>query len=155
MIFYGQEAPPQAIEGLNDIVVPESIALVPQTVGWVILLAVAIGAVVAAGIALRRRYLRNAYRREALALVPSTPLPELPALVKRVALAAAPRTEVAAPTGDAWLAFLDRTYGGTSFSQGPGRMLATLSFAPLPDDRSGSADELRALVSLWVRKHRV
>src|SRR5262245_3171457 len=39
-------------------------------------------------------------------------------LVRRTALAAFPRQEVASLAGPAWLAFLDRSYGGHEFSQG-------------------------------------
>lgn len=147
-------AVPQGLENLNDIVVPEPVSLVPQSVGWIIL-AVVIMAVLATWAVLAwRRYRRNAYRREALAQVESTPLNALPALVKRVALAAAPRAQVAALTGDDWLAFLDRTYGGDVFTNGPGRPLAALSFEPAAIDQRSAAD-LRHLVALWIRKHHV
>ena len=155
MALHTQEVSAQrALESLNDIIVPEPVSLMPQTAGWLVLCFVIVAALTAWAVLARRRYRRNAYRREALAIVDSTPLTELPALVKRVALAAAPRTEVAALTGDAWLVFLDRTYGGDGFSNGPGRLLATVSFEPVPDDLRASAD-LRNLTALWIRKHRV
>jgi hypothetical protein len=84
-----QEAQPSPVlEGLNDIVVPEPVSLVPQTLGWAVV-AVAVIALLAVGALLAwRRHRKNAYRRAALALVDTTPLSALPALVKRVALAA-------------------------------------------------------------------
>ena len=155
MVFPPQEAAaPQTLEGLNDIVVPDPVSLMPQTVGWIILGAIVVAVLVTFTVLAWARYRRNAYRREALALVESTPLAALPALVKRVALAVAPRTDVASLTDDAWLAFLDRTYGGTGFSSGPGRPLASLSFDPaVPDQRE--SEDLRQLVALWIRNHRV
>lgn len=149
-----EAAAPQTLEGLADIVVPEPVSLMPQTVGWIVLGVIVIALLATVAVRAWRRLRRNAYRREALALVESTPLIALPALVKRVALAAAPRTEVASLTGDAWLTFLDRTYGGDGFTNGPGRLLATVSFSPAPDDQRSSAD-LRNLVAIWIRKHRV
>ena len=155
MALHAQEASaPQALEGLNDIVVPEPVSLVPQTAGWIVLGVVIIAALTAWAAFAWRRYRRNAYRREALDLLDTTPPQELPALVKRVALAATPRTEVASLTGDPWLEFLDRTYGGNGFSNGPGRALATLSFAAAAPD-AGVPGELHDLVALWIRKHRV
>lgn len=142
------------VEGLNDIVVPAPVSMMPQTIGWVVLGAIAVLTVVAAVLWARRRYVRNAYRREALAVLDQTPLAALPALVKRVALAAVPRTEVAALTGDAWLAFLDRTYGGRGFTSGPGKALASVSFDPAAADERSAAD-LRQLVARWIRRHRV
>ncbi|KPK14138.1 MAG: hypothetical protein AMJ67_16675 [Betaproteobacteria bacterium SG8_41] len=149
-----QAAGAQALEGLNDIVVPEPVSLLPQAPGWIALGVVAIALLVTFAVLALRRYRRNAYRREALMLVEATPLDSLPALVKRVALAAAPRAEVASLTGDDWLAFLDRSYGGDGFSDGPGRALASLSFEPSAIDQRSSAD-LRDLVATWIRKHRV
>jgi hypothetical protein len=150
-----QEASAQrALESLNDIIVPEPVSLLPQTAGWIVLGVVILAVLAAWAVFARRRYRRNAYRREALELLDATPPHALPALVKRVALAAEPRTAVAALTGDSWLVFLDRSYGGDGFSNGPGRALATLSFAPAaPDARV--PDELHDLVALWIRKHRV
>jgi hypothetical protein len=144
----------QALEGLNDIVVPEPVSLLPQAPGWIALGVFIIALLVTIAVLAWRRYRRNAYRREALALVESTALDSLPALVKRVALAAAPRAEVASLTGDDWLAFLDRTYGGDGFTNGPGRALAALSFQPAALDQRSSA-ALRQLVATWIRKHRV
>jgi Ca-activated chloride channel family protein len=143
------------LEGLNDIVTPESIPLVPQTIGWLVLLIVVIVATLAIVVVVRRRYRRNAYRREALEIVNDTPLAELPALVKRVALVHAPRSDIAALTGDEWLQYLDRSYGGNGFTEGPGRILATLSFDPSAAAQVASTEELRALISTWVRKHDV
>lgn len=144
----------QALESLNDIVVPDPVSLLPQTVGWIVLCVFLFAALAAWAVFAWRRYRKNAYRREALALIDSTPLTELPALVKRVALATAPRTDVAALTGDAWLAYLDRTYGGDGFTNGPGRLMATVSFEPAPEELRVATD-LRSLAALWIRKHRV
>lgn len=44
-------------------------------------------------------------------------------LIRRFVLSLYPRQQVAALTGDEWLAFLDRTGGNGDFSQGIGRIL--------------------------------
>ena len=155
MPFGIQEAQaPPTLEGLNDVVVPEPVSLMPQSIGWVVLGVAVLAVLGVVALLVWRRHRRNAYRRAALAQVQATPLVALPALVKRVALAAAPRAEVAALTGEAWLAFLDRTYGGNGFTNGPGRALASLSFDPAAADEQ-SAAELRRLVALWIGRHRV
>lgn len=130
---------------------PEPVPLWPQTAGWLwlglILLALAIWLV-------RRWLLRwraNAYRRAALRQVgaagedPSI----LAAILRRTALAAFPRAQVAGLYGEAWLAFLDQAYGGTGFSKGPGRALAQA-----PYNTGGEATGLAALAGEWIRRHR-
>ena len=54
-------------------------------------------------------------------------------------------------SGDAWLAFLDRTGQTTTFSQGPGQALADLAYEPNPPR---PAPELVAAVRHWIRHHR-
>ena len=80
-------------------------------------------------------------------------LDELPGLLKRVALVAYPRIDVASLTGDAWLGFLDGTLGTTDFSQGPGRVLPELAYAS-PDVSDKDAAELLKLSASWIRHHR-
>lgn len=45
-------------------------------------------------------------------------------LLRRVCMALAPRTEVAAMTGEPWLELLDSLHNSREFSEGPGRALA-------------------------------
>ena len=95
---------------------------------------------------------------------------KLPALVKRTVLVFSPREQVANLTGEAWLAFLDATYrekrySGTShpgtadgavFTQGPGRILPSLSVWPEKRLRKLPENEVNALLNLlrkWIRRH--
>ena len=57
--------------------------------------------------------------------------------LKRVALEAYPRAEVAALSGDRWLAFLDRAVGEPSFSRGAGRVFGTQQYRPVLDFDAG------------------
>jgi Domain of unknown function (DUF4381) len=88
------------------------------------------------------RWRRQAYRRAGLrelrviaARLDAAPeraaaLVALVALLKRVALVAYAREQVAALSGDAWLTFLDRTGGTARFARGPGAVLAAVSSRP-------------------------
>ena len=78
----------------------------------------------------------NRYRREALAelkriaqapteMAAQQVAAELSLLVRRTTLAAFPREQVAPLAGETWLAFLDRSVGGTEFTDGAGRLLAS------------------------------
>ena len=162
-----------ALEGLHDIVVPEAVAWVPQTAGWY-LLGVGVLAIVARGLyALFRHHQANRYRRTALdqlaaieaRVSASDPEPaergralaDLPALLKRTALGAGARRDIASLTGDAWLAYLDRAYGGTGFSDGPGRLLPTLAYASPARWSDLPRADVAALIELtriWIRRRR-
>lgn len=79
----------------------------------------------------------------------------LPALLKRTAIAATSREEVASLSGEEWLRFLDRSLGnGRDFEQGVGRLLVQLAYSPKPP--STSSHQLESLVDLsrrWIRHH--
>lgn len=106
---------PQLLDLMHDLVEPEAEAWTPQTVGWLVA-ALWLAAVVL--IVARRAYLswrRNRYRRAALAELKAiesrarekqTTAVPLAALLKRTALAAYPRKDVASLYGAEWADFL-------------------------------------------------
>jgi hypothetical protein len=165
MIAMPAKAQPFAtIAELKDIPDPAPVSWMPQAPGWWVLGALVL--VLLLWIAFRRwqRWRRNRYRREAQAELAALEqamadpacrgqaLLALPALVKRTVLAWAPRTQVAPLTGSAWLGYLDRTYQGSAFTQGPGRCLETLAYGA----GEPAGDELAALLSLlhrWIDGH--
>jgi Domain of unknown function (DUF4381) len=149
-----------SLDRLHDIVTPPPVSWWPPAPGWclvgglgLILLGLASWAAIA-------RWRRDRYRREALRelarLSPSVrDLPAIAELVKRVALAAYPREQVAAITGTRWLDFLDRTGGGSRFVQGAGHYLESATFRRTPP--ALESDDLAALVidvRHWIRHHR-
>lgn len=140
---------PSDLSNLRDIVVPPELALWPPAPGWWILLAggLAMAAMFAGMVVARHR--RNAYRRAALVALDGADAGDISTILKRAALAAWPRAEVASLTGADWLAFLDRTTGSTVFTQGAGRDLEALAFG-------GTGDKQAVLVAArnWVRRHR-
>lgn len=144
---------PTNLDLLHDLVTPSPVPWWPPTPGVAIVLAVLLLALLALAVKRLIHWQRNRYRREALHLLndPATHPAEWPALLKRTALAAWPRAEVADLTGSAWLEFLDRTGGGNRFSQGPGRTLESLAFDP---KAGGDTAELKRLVADWIKTHR-
>ncbi|MCK1740483.1 DUF4381 domain-containing protein [Bradyrhizobium sp. 139] len=154
--------PIDPVAGLIDIPLPGEVSLWPQTwesrIAIVLLLAVVIAAVW--HLVQYRRV--NRYRREALAELrsmagtrragPDDLLTRLTLLVRRTALAAFPREQVASLAGPAWLSFLDRSYGGQEFSQGVGRLLVSGPYQQVqPDD--AELQSLSGLVRRWIRGH--
>ncbi|ODT16551.1 MAG: hypothetical protein ABS35_27990 [Kaistia sp. SCN 65-12] len=140
---------PADLSNLRDIVVPPEVALWPPAPGWWILLAggIAMAAIFASMIV--ARYRRNAYRRAALAALDGADAGDISTVLKRAALAAWPRTEVASLTGADWLAFLDRTAGDDAFTRGAGRDLEALAFGG-----SGDKQAVLAAARNWIRRHR-
>ena len=119
---------PQLMDLMHGLVMPEAVPWLPQTPGWWVVLGwlVVVLMLVAWQVVIRRR--RNRYRREALqslAKIRATDSAEraqdLPELLKRAALTAWPRSEVAALTGEHWHRFLDRSAGMDRFGAGAGR----------------------------------
>jgi hypothetical protein len=147
---------------LRDIHLPPAPEFWPPAPGWwvlAVLLLVALLAAIVYGLRLLRlhRHRRNVLAAlEELGEGESTESRGAPlaaavsALLKRVALARFPRKEVASLTGNAWLAFLDRTGGGGGFVSGPGRVLAIAAYTP---DAVVDGAALIDLAKDWVRRN--
>lgn len=156
---------------LRDIHLPAPIETWPPAIGWWLLALMGVIIVVAIGYGLWRYWRANQYRREAIrqlrqlrqqhATVSSDYLYQYTTLLKRVALTRYPRAQVAALTGEDWVAFLDETSGGKEFSMGVGQVLIQGQYqAAVANDKAstGSADtDIDALHKLgehWVKRHR-
>ena len=143
----------ELLDLLEPVPEPLRVAMTPQTPGWLVLgLAVALLALWAA-VKLLRNYRSNAYRRAALAeLNMLSRTGEDPAriavLLRRTALAAYPRDQVASLHGDSWLRFLDDCFPGDGFCTGPGQVLATAPWRPTVADPA-----LTDLARDWIRRH--
>jgi Domain of unknown function (DUF4381) len=131
----------------------------------------AAGAVVAFGVALvwRKRRESARYRQEALvelrALARRMQSPKarpdalaaLPQLVRKTCEEFADPESIRALSGQEWLEFLDASWPGGSFSDGPGRVLATLTYSNRAGLQAVSAEQAAELVELvrrWIRGHK-
>ncbi len=140
---------------------PEAVPWWPPAPGWYVLAALVFVGFVWLGWRAICRWQENAYRRVAERLIDQIAdcgaLDELPEVLKRTALSAYPRADVASLSGDSWLAFLDGTLGTTDFIRGAGRPLADLGFlhhglSSLPE---GEKRELLDLAMRWVKGHKI
>lgn len=158
----------EALTGLHDVVAPAPVSWAPQTVGWAVLAAAIVVLLAWWGWRAWKRARANRYRKVALAEIdrveqalredPSggrVALGAVNEILKRTALTAWPRAEVASLAGEDWLEFLDATGEGRDFRNGPGRALADRLYAPgaLPTDEDDRQAFLAA-VRRWVRHHR-
>ena len=151
----------EELEGLglvdlyDKLVMPEPpvpVSMWPQTVGWIWL---ALALVVIAGLATwkYRSWRRaTAYRRAALAELQragADPV-AIAQLLRRTALAAFPREQVAGLHGSEWLAFLDAAGTGTTFANSSaGQVLIKAPYTAQPPDK-----DLPAMAAQWIRSHR-
>ena len=157
-----------SIFDLRDIVVPEPMGFWPLAPGVWVLLGVAGWGL---AILIWRRYAlwrAGAYRRAGLACLaqiegqlanPGSEAAvqhELSVLLKRVALAAFPRKQVAPLYGDSWLKFLDSTCEGCTFMNGPGHHLADAVYADSKVSPFNADDckQLFNLTRIWIKGHR-
>lgn len=146
-------ADPADLSNLRDLALPPDVRLWPPAPGWWILAAavLAAAAILAAAAVVHHR--RNAYRRAALGALETVDPGGISSVLKRTALAAWPRGQVAALSSAAWLAFLDRTGRTTAFTAGAGRHVETLAFGGAVD--GPTADAARGAARDWVRAHQL
>ena len=165
---------PQKVElelaGLKEISLPEPVVYTPQTFAWYIIFGVVLLLLVWLIFRWIRRWQANAFRRHSLARLNAMAreiengensvnfLTQIPVLVKWTVLQICPREEVARLSGEKWLTFLDKSYGGEDFSSGPGRLLPELAYgnqARLKSIPSRDLQKLLALLRRWIRRFRV
>jgi hypothetical protein len=150
---------PELLDLMHGLVMPDPVPLLPVTPGWLILS----GWLLAVSI-LAARYLSglrrvNRYRREALAVLktidgesdlsPAESAQRIAALLKRTALAAYPRQQVASLTGTDWAQFLKESTRNDQQVADAAELLAAAAYRPDADGR-----ELSAPARRWIRLHR-
>lgn len=163
---------------LHDIHLPKPVSWWPPAIGWWLLLVLLL-ALIVLGYWLYRRHQRQQWRRDALAELQRLKqqcsgkelVVELSILLRRVAITRFPREEVAALTGDRWLAFLDHTldvgrgtklplpHAGEGRGEGGknrpsfqknGRALITVPYSNSID--IDDAQQLCTLVEKWIKE---
>jgi hypothetical protein len=152
------------LANLHDIVMPPPVPWWPPAPGWYVL-AVVVGALVIAIVwRARRRWLARRYRTQALtelraihldSLEPADAAASMMTVLKRTALAAYPRQQVAGLSGVDWWSFLDQSVGGNEFSESLGPMTNVLVYSDAPNDETSVAviEQLAVASERWVRNH--
>ena len=151
--------PADPLAALRDIHAPATPEFWPPAPGWIAVCALALAAMLAAGIIAARRWRAGRFRREALASLRALRTRhaagasgaeiamELSTLVRRVALARHPREEVAGLAGERWIAWLESGLPGLGAS-------ARTALLDAPYAREPTFDVPRALDSCerWIRR---
>lgn len=146
---------------LRDIHLPGSVSWWPPAPGWWLLAGLVVLLILLVVWWLRRRWRRQS-AATTLALRELDRIEtdfrsgvdagdivrRLSVLMRRLSISLFPRSEAAGLTGEAWLAFLDRTLQRPAFSAGPGRVLHEAPYRP-----SVSDEEVKPLLALcreWI-----
>ncbi|MFC3127189.1 DUF4381 domain-containing protein [Pseudoroseomonas globiformis] len=134
-------------EAMHGLIEPPPVSFWPATPAWLILLLLAL--LLIAWLALRalRAWRRGAYRREALRILETAGSTDAAAILKRVALAAWPRSRVAALSGAEWAAFLQRTAPRAALDPVMAGRLAQAAYATELDP------PMRDAAARWIRRH--
>jgi hypothetical protein len=132
---------PASLQNLNDIVLPAQVSWWPLATGWYFMITVALAVLAWYCYRKFRRWFANRYRRAALrefrllemniqgVADRETSLRQIPVLIKRTALAAYPRGQVASLTGSSWHQFLNSKVKSPPFTQSVAGILDRVSYA--------------------------
>lgn len=150
---------PELLALMHDIVVPDPVTWLPQTPGWLIVLGWLVAVVCLAAWQVVKRWRRNRYRRDALAelrAIASGPdvdtaqaAQRIANVLKRTALVAYPRADVASLYGAEWARFLTESAGNDPQVADAAEELAAAAYRPGADPKSLSRPAQR-----WIRLHR-
>jgi len=141
----------ELLDMLEPAPLPSTVSMVPQTWGWVVLgLIVVAMSGLAVHSALRHRK-ANAYRRSALAeLQQAQDDPAAVAsILRRTALAAFPRRDIAGLHGSDWITFLEQTSENITVPEPSKQHLLRAPYRPEAPDA-----EVTKLARHWIMTHR-
>jgi Domain of unknown function (DUF4381) len=156
-----------SLDRLHDIIIPPAAPWWPPAPGWYWVFGFVAIAFLIVALRLLLRWQHNCYRREALAELArleaalddpaqrGAALTGFAELLKRAALSAWPREDLASLTGSAWLSFLDHTGRTKSFTEGPGALLEPVAYDPRLADglKAPQLHELAGQVRHWLKHH--
>jgi hypothetical protein len=152
-----------ALNDLRDIHLPTAVSWWPPAPGWWLLAALVLLLVIGLLVWQRLRA-RDKWRRYAMAELASLRVRsdsaeestglvrELSVLLRRVAISRFPREEVAALSGDAWLAFLDRPLGEEAGFRASGQLLLTGPYVRSAAIDTQALNTLFDLCERWLKK---
>jgi hypothetical protein len=143
---------PASLDNLREIIFPPPVPWWPLAPGWWILLGLLTLLGVTAAFRAWRTWRANAYRRAALReLAAGGSVAAIAEILKRTALVAYPRTDVASLSGSAWSAWLAETGG----RQVPTAVTEALTLGVFAQHDAADVGEVTAFAADWIRSHTV
>jgi len=159
------------LDQLNPIIQPEAVTMWPELLpGWMVVIALLMVGLTLVTFHVIGRHNKNQYRREGLAELEEVVqissqhtlddvmrIRIISRLLKRVALVAYPRQNVASLTGSEWSAFLDRTSGRKGFPESSSALMRAASYQSVDNlDEAIPSDGLDRLIEdarNWIGNH--
>jgi hypothetical protein len=147
------------LSSMHEIATPTDIDWWPQTLGWQLLLLLAFAYLLYRLYLIIGKYISNAYRRAAMIELMScsdkaTDLEQVCKILRRTALYAFDRKQVAPLVGKDWEHWLDQQCKGTDFSGKHQGILSQLAYAPQASIESEKLAAFKSQVVFWVKNHR-
>lgn len=149
------------LDNLVETTAPESVSWLPSTPAWFVVFAIGIAYFL---LSLYRRWLayqRDAYRREALQWLMEFEqnknqgsYRQLPVLLKKVAIQAFGRDQVAELYGDEWNKWLDQRCESSRFVEQCPNALYQLAYAKSVDIGDTEFEKLLDQIKKWIKEHR-
>jgi hypothetical protein len=155
---FGDDFGGEQMWGLKELAWPDAIPYVPQTAGWLMVALVLLALLAWLAWRARKRWLNNAYRREALASIDALRVDparaaQLPFILRRSALAAYERRDVASLRGAEWTGWLNESAGRQLFTADAAATLDRLAYGREALSHA-EIEPLLAASREWVRLHR-
>jgi hypothetical protein len=158
---------PASLQNLNDIVLPEAAGWWPLASGWYVLLGLLLIILIWYIYTWIKHRIHNRYRRTALHQLQvltqeisksgkrDSVLRQIPILLKRTALTAYPRRQLASLTGKNWHEFLNSKVGTPSFTESNCNSLDSISYSvgSLDTVDAKAANELLKACKHWLKHH--
>jgi hypothetical protein len=153
-----------AIRGIVEVLPPDPVSWFPSTMGWRLVAAVVL--VLLTRMFWRRwqRWRFNRYRRVAVAQLrnilsqdqePARQLSAISRLLKSTALQVYPRAEVAALSGEQWIAWLNTRVSEPLFPSGVSHLLGEAVFQRNAPVEAGDIEQLASTAQIWINRHAV
>ena len=141
---------PASLDNLREIILPPPVPWWPLAAGWWVLLAVLAAVAVLVAFRAWRRWRSTAYRRAALReLATAANASAIAEILKRTALVAYPRKDVAALSGAAWLAWLAQT----GRRRLPADVTAALTTGVFATEEAENIAPVATFAADWIRNH--
>ena len=143
---------PASLDNLSDIAIPPPVSWWPLAPGWWVVTGIAVVVIAVAAWKVWLRWQTSAYRRAALdELGKAKKVSAIAELLKRTALAAFPRTDVASLSGPTWCQWLSDTMG----KEVPDNVVEALTRGVFERRTTVQTEELRVFAAEWITHHRI
>lgn len=145
----------RAIPELGNLYEPDPVSFSFETIGWKILLIVLILGIIIAALIWIRSYIKNKYRREALARLDQLQKPEhlseVFVILKYTAMITFGRERIGSLIGKEWLLFLDKTGKNSTFQKHSSLILQAIYTDQSPE--LSDFNLVKKQASHWIKSH--